>query len=568
MRCLPLLLLLLPAAAAAQNGADIDLQAFRPAMDSRGLITVDASDLLAPGQLSLGLITTWGRGLLRLEGDGNTYEVDDMITPTLVGAVGFRLLRLDLEAGAALPFTIMSGDRTTGEAGGRRFDGQGMGDAALHLKWRLRRPSRRPGVGLALIASLSLPTATESERWLGEGTAVPQLVGVVDLSRGRLGLAANAGMRWRDSARFRDGESAGGLPITGGVIETGSAIPFGVGASFAVVPQRFDLIAELFGAAPLAGENFFPLEALAGVKLYLARSSHLSFGGGAGLLGDRGANPDTRAFLAIVFEPRAGDGDGDGIADGVDLCPDEAEDRDGFADQDGCPDLDNDGDRIPDRIDECPDDPEDRDGFQDEDGCPDREADPDRDQDGIRNPDDACPDVPEDRDGFADQDGCPDPDNDGDRILDTDDLCIDRPETYNTVDDEDGCPDHGPVIEREGEIEILDVIQFEFDSAVIEEASFGILRAVAMTIQQSRTIALVQIQGHTDERGSAAYNRDLSQRRAESVLEFLVGEGVPRERLEARGYGETRPLVRGHDERAWTANRRVQFILARHRRKP
>jgi OmpA-OmpF porin, OOP family len=565
MRCLPILLILFsPLPAAAQSGADIDLQSFRPAMDSRGLITVNASDLLAPGELSIGLVTTWGRGLLRLEGDGNTYEVEDMITPSLVGAVGLRLLGLDLEVGAALPFTILSGDRSQaggGEAG--QLDGQGLGDAALHLKWRLRRPSRRPGVGLALIASLSLPTASESQRWLGEGTAVPQLVAAADLQRGRFGLAINAGMRWRDSERFRDEDSGGNAPITGGVIEAGSAVPFGLGASFAVVPQRFDLMAEVFGAAPLAGENYFPLEALAGVKLYLARSSFLSLGGGAGLLGDRGANPDARAFLAIVFEPRAGDRDGDGVSDGLDLCPDDPEDRDGFADRDGCPDPDNDGDRIPDPSDECPDDPEDRDGFQDEDGCPDRESDPDRDKDGIRNKDDSCPDDPEDRDNFADQDGCPDPDNDNDRILDVDDLCIDRPETYNTVDDEDGCPDHGPVIEREGEIEILDVIQFEFDSAVIEEQSFGILRAVAMTIQQSPTIALVEVQGHTDERGSAAYNLDLSQRRAQSVLEFLVGEGVARDRLRARGYGETRPLVDGHGEEAWTANRRVQFILAR-----
>mgnify|MGYP001567552346 CR=1 FL=1 len=101
-----------PGAASAQEGADIDLQAFRPAMDSRGLITVNASEVLAPGELSFGLVTTWGRGLLRLEGDGNRYEVQDMITPTLVGAIGFRLLGVDLEAGAALPFTVMSGDRS------------------------------------------------------------------------------------------------------------------------------------------------------------------------------------------------------------------------------------------------------------------------------------------------------------------------------------------------------------------------------------------------------------------------------------------------------------------------
>jgi len=562
-----------PAPAAAQNGADIDLQAFHPAMDSRGLITVDASQVLRPGDVAFGLVTTWGRGLLRFDDGDRRYQVEDMITPTLIGSVGFRLLGVHLEVGAALPFTILSGDRapdagddtpTPNDDQSFHFDGQGMADAALRLKWRVRDGSRS-GVGLALIGAVSLPTASESDSWMGEGAAVPQLVAVADVTLGRLALAANAGMRWRDGRRFRD-DHADGEPMTGGVVETGSAVPFGLGASYAVLPERFDVVGEVFGAAPLSGENYFPLEALVGLKLHLARSSFLSFGGGAGLLGDRGANPDARAFLAIVFEPRAGDRDGDGIDDDVDRCPDHPEDRDGFEDADGCPDPDNDGDRILDPDDDCPIDPEDRDGFQDEDGCPDPDGD-DRDDDLIRDPDDGCPDDPEDRDGFEDADGCPDPDNDHDRILDIDDLCIDRPETYNTVDDDDGCPDHGPVVELEGEIKLLEVIQFEFDSAVIQEQSFGILRAVAMTIQQSPTIERVEVQGHTDERGAAAYNKDLSQRRAEAVVDFLVSSGVYRETLTARGYGETRPIVRGHDERAWTANRRVQFIVARQRPK-
>jgi outer membrane protein OmpA-like peptidoglycan-associated protein len=68
----------------------------------------------------------------------------------------------------------------------------------------------------------------------------------------------------------------------------------------------------------------------------------------------------------------AGDKDGDGIANQDDLCPDEPEDKDGFEDDDGCPDPDNDKDRIPDRLDKCPNEPETYNGFEDEDGCPDR----------------------------------------------------------------------------------------------------------------------------------------------------------------------------------------------------
>src|SRR5690606_12248864 len=533
-----LALLALPAPAAGQVGGDIDLQAFRPAMDSRGYITVNASQVLGHGEPSFGLVTTWGRGVLRFEDGASSYEVEDVITPTLVGAVGLRLAGLELELGGALPFTVVSGDRQPDSDAGTpgdpnddlryRFDGQGLGDAALHLKWRLRAASRAPGAGLALIASVTLPTASESGRWLGDRALVPQITAVADLERGRFKLAGNAGLRWRgdDTSRFADDQpemNGRPIPLTGGVIEVGSSAPFGLGAAYAVVPGRFDAVAELFGAVPLSGEKYFPLEALAGLKVYLARSSYLSLGAGAGPRGDQGGNPDLRAFMGIVFEPSVGDRDGDGVADEVDACPDTPEDRDGFEDQDGCPELDDDRDGIPVPDDACPEEPEDRDGFDDEDGCPDADR-FDRDVDRIRDDADGCPDDPEDVDGFEDQDGCPDPDNDRDGILDIDDLCPDDPEdvdgfedqdgcpdadndrdlvldvddacprrdgetarqtaeVYNLVDDDDGCPDRGGrVIETETAIEILDKVHFEFDSAVIEKRSYPILRAVARTI--------------------------------------------------------------------------------------
>ncbi|HQY62222.1 MAG: thrombospondin type 3 repeat-containing protein [Myxococcales bacterium] len=85
----------------------------------------------------------------------------------------------------------------------------------------------------------------------------------------------------------------------------------------------------------------------------------------------------------------------------------------------GASGRDADEDGTPDSADRCPDAPEDRDGFQDEDGCPD----PDNDQDGIPDVDDMCPNEPEDRDGWLDADGCPDPDNDKDGVPDIEDHC-------------------------------------------------------------------------------------------------------------------------------------------------
>lgn len=131
------------------------------------------------------------------------------------------------------------------------------------------------------------------------------------------------------------------------------------------------------------------------------------------------------------------DNDSDGVPDTQDQCIFDPEDRDGFNDQDGCPDNDNDGDKMPDNKDKCPNEPEDRDGFKDADGCPD----PDNDGDGVLDVNDKCPIDKEDMDNFEDTDGCPEFDNDGDGIKDKFDICPLQPENVNGKEDDDGCPD-------------------------------------------------------------------------------------------------------------------------------
>jgi hypothetical protein len=94
---------------------------------------------------------------------------------------------------------------------------------------------------------------------------------------------------------------------------------------------------------------------------------------------------------------------------------------------------DKDGDGIPNKTDQCREQAEDADGFQDEDGCPD----PDNDADGILDDSDRCPNEPEDPDDFRDDDGCPEPDNDEDGVLDADDRC---PHEDENDEQKDGCP--------------------------------------------------------------------------------------------------------------------------------
>jgi len=598
----------LAAPARAQSGGDIDLGFFRPAMDSRGMLSVNASQVLGRHELSFGLVSAWGTNPLQFASGVNTYQVQHVLTPTLIAAYGLHPGGLELELGATLPFGIMSGDRGPDSDGGTptnpnddqswRFSGQGLGDLSVEAKLRLRNTSGGR-TGLAVIGSLGLPTAADRS-WIGEHHLVPGGTLVVDREIGRLAVAVNAGVRYRSSERvFRD--DAGGVPMTGGRVAVGTTLPFGGAAAWSVAPQRFQLVAEVIGEVPLAGENWFPLEALGGIKVYLARNSFLSLAGGAGLLPGKGGNPDTRAVLGIVFEPNIGDRDGDGLKDDVDVCPDSPEDFDDFDDGDGCPDLDNDHDGILDRDDRCPNEPEDRDGIDDEDGCP--EADRfDRDGDGILDGDDGCPDDPEDKDEFEDTDGCPDPDNDGDHILDIDDLCPDDPEdvdrfedrdgcpdpdndrdrvpdvddqcrgtdgqpreetaeNWNNYKDDDGCPDRNIATFTDTHLVILKEIHFEFDSAVIKPISYPVLDAVAETINLNPDITRIEVQGHTDERGSDAYNLDLSQRRAESVVAYLTAKQVAAGRLVAQGYGERVPVIKKHTPEAWAANRRVEFLI-------
>jgi outer membrane protein OmpA-like peptidoglycan-associated protein len=108
---------------------------------------------------------------------------------------------------------------------------------------------------------------------------------------------------------------------------------------------------------------------------------------------------------------------------------------------------------------------------------------------------------------------------------------------------------------------ILKPINFEFDKAVITADSFPVLDAVASTLARNPDIQLVEIGGHTDERGSAAYNLDLSARRAAAVVDYLVAHGIDHTRLGSRGYGLTKPIDPGHDEDAWAKNRRVEFTI-------
>jgi outer membrane protein OmpA-like peptidoglycan-associated protein len=213
--------------------------------------------------------------------------------------------------------------------------------------------------------------------------------------------------------------------------------------------------------------------------------------------------------------------------------------------------VDTDKDGLYDDEDQCPNDPEDKDDFEDADGCPDL----DNDKDGIPDLDDQCPLVAEDKDEFEDTDGCPDDDNDKDTVPDLTDECPNTP--GQPTGRRPGCPDL--VVVTAKEIRITQQIQFDFNKSTIKPVSFPILDAVKDVLVANPKITL-EVQGHTDNVGQAAYNMKLSQSRADAVKAYLVGKGIDASRLVSKGYGMTQPLLPNTTEANRGLNRRVQFI--------
>ncbi|WP_447046298.1 OmpA family protein [Vreelandella sp. H-I2] len=174
----------------------------------------------------------------------------------------------------------------------------------------------------------------------------------------------------------------------------------------------------------------------------------------------------------------------------------------------------------------------------DAEGCP-----LDSDGDGVPDYRDQCPGTPAGVEVNAN--GCPlDSDNDG--VPDYRDQCPNTPAgaEVNAL----GCPDSV----------ILKEVNFEFDSAQLTSTARSVLDGVAERLVNNPGVR-VSIEGHTDSRGSDAYNKDLSQARAQSVATYLNQRGVSSDRMQAVGYGEEFPIATNETEEGRFQNRRVEL---------
>ncbi|HEY4305691.1 MAG TPA: peptidoglycan-associated lipoprotein Pal [Gemmatimonadaceae bacterium] len=103
-------------------------------------------------------------------------------------------------------------------------------------------------------------------------------------------------------------------------------------------------------------------------------------------------------------------------------------------------------------------------------------------------------------------------------------------------------------------------IHFDYDQADLRAEDRAILDAKVPILQANPGVT-IQIQGHTDERGSDEYNLALGQRRAATVKRYLLDRGVADARMQTITYGEERPVAQGHDEGAYAQNRRAEFEI-------
>jgi outer membrane protein OmpA-like peptidoglycan-associated protein len=189
----------------------------------------------------------------------------------------------------------------------------------------------------------------------------------------------------------------------------------------------------------------------------------------------------------------------------------------------------------------------------------------DSDGDGIPDADDRCPSAPEDKDGFEDQDGCPDPDNDKDGIPDGADKCPNEAEVVNGIDDLDGCPDQGIIQLVDDRVVLAERLLFPTDRARVSPEGRRALEAVVTLWKQHPEWERMEVEGHADVRGQAAYNMWLSEERAGRVRTVLISLGLPAEKVTAKGFGNTRPRAEGRSDEALQQNRRVELVVIRKR---
>ncbi|MFO0755554.1 MAG: OmpA family protein [Byssovorax sp.] len=521
----------------------------------------------------------------RSTGDQVAAVVSGQLFLHLNGSLAlWNRLNINLDVPVAV---LQSGDLASGQslsAGSQTITSPGkaeFGDLRLGFRYRILG-DYHDIFQLAAGGYLWLPTGA-SDSYVSDGTPRGRLEAIAGGKSDRLVWAGSVGADIRRGATYAGIDQGTSLRLGGGV-------GFLLGES-----RRLQIGPELAMALTVAGavdKRNINAELLVDARYRVTDDIEVGAGVGPGLAGGIGT-PDVRGVVMVAYTPDQKkppvDTDGDGITDDKDACPSEK----GLADLDmkkhGCPPpKDRDKDGIIDDSDACPDEPgvanddpkrngcqppkdRDSDGIVDEaDACPDESGifsedakkngcppPKDTDEDGFTDDVDACPAVK----GVADADpkfnGCP-PDTDGDTIRDDKDACPKDKGPADPDPKKNGCP---TVRVTESEVVILEQVEFDTGKATIKKVSDELLDKVAKVMLDHPELLKMEIQGHTDDRGKARANEQLSQLRADAVKMALVKRKVEAKRLTTKGYGQTVPIASNETEEGRQQNRRVQFKI-------
>lgn len=506
----------------AQTASGFALNRYEPSERGSEWFAQDTLDFRGNLRPAVGVTADYGHKPLVIYGADGT-ERSAIVKSQLFAHVGASLVLIDrVRFGLNVPIAL-SQSGTGGTVAGTTYtpaDKTTLGDVRLAGDVRIVGKYGDPFT-FAGGLQVYIPSG-DRDQYTGDGkvrvTPRLQIAGDIDV----FAYAARLGIAYR------------GLNEPFGGSSLGTEFTFGASAGVRLLDKKLLLGPEIYGSTVVVDGEAFNKKA---TPFELIIGGHYSFGDfrvgagvGPGLTRGFGT-PQVRALLSLEWAPAyeeakgPGDRDGDGVLDPQDACPDVKGIK--------------------------TDDPATN-------GCPAKVEPKDDDKDGIVNEQDACPTVPGVKSDDPKKNGCP-PDTDGDGIIDPEDACPNTAGPKNEDPKKNGCP---AVAIESGQIKILQQVKFKTDSAVILKESDEILNAVAKILKDHPEITLIRVEGHTDNKGSKAHNKDLSAKRAASVVTWLTTKGkIDKKRLKSAGFGDEKPIDTNDTDAGRQNNRRVEFHI-------
>jgi OmpA-OmpF porin, OOP family len=356
--------------ASAQDRPSVDVRTFRPSTDPRAHMVLEPVTVPAAWNPNVAAWFAYANRPVRLRdgGTGLSYRPIehqlhlDLTAGIALGAhahVGVGLPIALYQSGTAnLPRQLSSSSSAPASA---------LGDLALHGKVTVVS-NDQGGLGVGALAVLTLPTGDRTS-FLGEGALTASARVLVDYDLLIAGVQASVGYKLRSAERPWPDTTIGGTTFGGEVPWTfGVRVRPGVLKKVVEIDHENRQMLEIavrgalpfgpvgpFGSGDPGSARLSPVLLALSDRIELGhfRDSFLLVGVDIGLTGAIGV-PTARGIVALGWAPRGHDLDRDGVQDDLDQCPEIPEDRDGYEDSDGCPDIDNDEDGVTDDEDACP----------------------------------------------------------------------------------------------------------------------------------------------------------------------------------------------------------------------